>query len=300
MARIRSFLFIPGDSSKKLAKADDSGADAVILDLEDAVAAANKDAARKLVAEFLAARREHRRNQTWVRINPLDDHMALDDLLAVIPFRPDGLMLPKAAGPGQVRRLSNYLDVLERQAGIEDGAIKILPVATETPASIFQLGAYAEAKLERLFGLTWGAEDLSAAIGASGNVDATGRWTATYQTVRSLCLLAAHAAGVQAIETLYVDLRDEAGLRTSCIAARAEGFTGRIAIHPAQVPGINASFSPSQTEIDHAGRVIAAFEAVPNAGTVSLDGKMLDIPHLKQARHVIAQAALGLDSEAEA
>ncbi len=285
---LRSWLFIPGDSEKKLGKADASGADVLILDLEDSVAAPAKAAARTLVRSFLEARPGPRPSQLWVRINSLDSGLALDDLVAVAPGRPDGVMIPKAEGPADVERLSHYLDALEAQHGVEAGAIRILPVATETAAAPFQLGDYAKANLRRLAGLTWGAEDLATALGASTNLDETGRWALTFRMVRSLTLLGARAAGVQAIETLYVDFRDEEGLRTSCQAARAEGFTGRIAIHPAQVQVINAAFRPSADELDFACRVVAAFDADPAAGTVSLDGRMLDIPHLKQARQVLA------------
>lgn len=292
---IRSFLFIPGDSEKKLGKADASGADALILDLEDAVAPENKLRARELVAAFLRARpRPTRRSQLWVRINPLDTEFALLDLAAVVAVGPDGLMLPKANGPADVLRLSHYLDALEAQSGIGRQSVKILPVATETPVAPFRLGDYAGAGLSRLLGLTWGAEDLSTAIGASTNLDGSGQWTLTYQMVRSLTLLAARAADVQAIDTLYVDYRDEAGLRAASRTSRAEGFTGRVAIHPAQVAAINESYMPSAAEVEHARRVVAAFEASPGAGTVGLDGKMIDIPHLKQARHVLSQAAAWL------
>jgi citrate lyase subunit beta/citryl-CoA lyase len=292
MTNIRSFLFIPGDSEKKLAKADGTGADALILDLEDAVSPENKPLARELVPAFLHERPKAKRtSEIWVRINPLDTGSALSDLSAVVAAMPDGLMLPKANGPEDVLRLSHYLDALERHAGIELHSIKILPVATETAISPFRLGDYAGAGLTRLLGITWGAEDLSAAIGASTNLDASGQWARTYQMVRSLTLLAAHAAGVQAVDTLYVDFRDEEGLRASSRASRAEGFTGRVAIHPAQVAAINESYLPSTEEIEHAHRVIAAFEAAPGAGTVGLDGKMIDIPHLKQARRVLGQAS---------
>jgi citrate lyase subunit beta/citryl-CoA lyase len=291
-AAIRSFLFIPGDSEKKLAKADTTGADALILDLEDAVSPENKPRARDLVTDFLAGRpRGSRPSQLWVRINPLDTDYALADLAAVVKAAPDGLMLPKANGPADVERLSHYLDALEAQAGVQAGSVKILPVATETALAPFRLGDYATAGLARLFGLTWGAEDLATALGASTNLDHTGQWDFTYRMVRSATLLGAHAAGVRAIETLYIDFRDDTGLRASCRAARAEGFSGRIAIHPAQVAAINESFLPSQDEIAHAQRVIDAFAANPGAGTVGLDGKMLDIPHLKQARAVLAQTA---------
>jgi citrate lyase subunit beta / citryl-CoA lyase len=288
---LRSLLFIPGDSEKKLGKVDDCGADAVILDLEDSVAPDNKPLARKLVPTFMKERpRGTRKLQLWVRVNPFDTGLTLADLAAVVPAVPDGIMQPKTNDPEDVRRLSYYLDALEVAHGIEPGSIKILPVATETAVAPFHLGAFAHAGLERLVGLTWGAEDLSAALGASTNLDANSEWSFTYKMARSLTLLAAHASGVQAIDTLFVDFKDDAGLRASCRAARAEGFTGRIAIHPAQVAGINESFMPSTDEIAHARRVLDAFAANPGAGTVGLDGKMIDIPHQKQAQRVLAQA----------
>jgi citrate lyase subunit beta / citryl-CoA lyase len=288
---LRSLLFIPADSEKKLAKGDASGADALILDLEDSVAPANKPAARELTAAYLRERpRGERATQLWVRINPLDSGLALADLAAIVAADPNGIMLPKPDSPADLVRLSYYLDALEEQAGIAAGSIGVLPVATETAAAAFRLGDYGTAKLDRLVGITWGAEDLSTAVGATTNLDASGEWAFTYKLARSLTLLAARAAGVQPIDTLYVDFRDEEGLRASCRAARAEGFTGRLAIHPAQVAVINESFLPSAAEIEHARRVVAAFEAAPGVGTVGLDGKMFDIPHLKQARAVLEQA----------
>ena len=285
---LRSMLFVPGDSPKKLAKGDAAGADALILDLEDSVAPARKAEARDLVPAYMTERpRGARTSRLWVRINPLDTEYALADLAAVVRAGPDGIMLPKAHGPAEVLRLSHYLDALEAQAGLEAGSVGILPVATETAKAPFRLGDYADAGLARLRGLTWGAEDLSAAIGASTNLDANGQWTLTYRLARSLTLLAAHAAGVQAIETLYVDYADDAGLRESCRRAREEGFSGRIAIHPAQVAAINDSFTPSQAEVDHARRVVEAFDRAGGAGVVGLDGKMLDRPHLTQATAVL-------------
>ena len=286
MTNLRSLLFVPGDSERKLAKAEGAGADALILDLEDSVAPDSKSAARQLVAAYL---RDHpygsRQSRLWVRINPLDSGLAEDDLAALGEVQPDGIVLPKAEGPADVLALSAILDL----AG-HNGA-GILPVATETPAAPFALGDYAKAKLDRLVGLTWGAEDLSAAVGASTNLAPEGGWAFTYRMVRSLTLLGAKAAGVQAIDTLYVDFRDEAGLRESSRASRAEGFTGRLAIHPAQVAPINESYMPSDAEIDHARRVVDAFAAQPGAGTVGLDGRMLDRPHLRQAEGVLAEAA---------
>jgi citrate lyase subunit beta/citryl-CoA lyase len=289
MRPLRSFLFVPGDSEKKLAKVDDCGADAVILDLEDAVAPANKVLARSMVADFLQRRARGKRTlELWVRINPLTSGLAEDDLAAIVSAAPDGIMQPKIDGPADVMALSYLLDDLERIHRIDHGKIRILPVATETPVAAFRLGDFATTVLSRLAGLTWGAEDLSASMGASTNLGGDGKWAFTYQMVRSLTLMAAHAADVPAIETLYVDFRDDEGLRASCRAARAEGFSGRIAIHPGQVAAINESFSPSEAEIDFARRVIDAFDVDPPVGTVGIGGKMYDIPHLKAARRTLA------------
>lgn len=293
MTALRSFLFIPGDSEKKFSKADGAGADALILDLEDSVAPARKAIAREMIPAFLKDRPKGKRtSELWVRVNPLDTEFTLADLAAIMAGAPDGLMLPKVNGPDCVRIVSLYLNAFETAHGLALGSTKILPVATETAKAPFELGAYAGAKLDRLYGLTWGAEDLSSAVKASTNLDpATGQWAFTYRMVRSLTLLGAHAAGVEAVDTLYVDFKDPEGLRASCRAARAEGFSGRVAIHPAQVDIINECFAPSPEEIAFAERVIAAFAASPESGTVGLDGKMLDIPHLKQAQGVLAQAA---------
>lgn len=288
---LRSMLFIPGDSEKKIGKVADCGADAVIFDLEDAVSIENKPLARKLVANYLKAEpRGSRPMQYWVRVNPLDTGMTLDDLAAIVGGAPDGIMQPKTDNPEDVRQLSHYLDAFEAAHGIEPGSIKIIPVATETAVAPFTLGEFVYAGLERLAGLTWGAEDLATAIGASSNRGSDGEWALTFKMARSLCLLAAHAAGVQAIDTLYGDFRDEEGLRASSREARVEGFTGRLCIHPAQVAGVNESFMPSEQEIAHAQRVMDAFAANPGAGTVGLDGKMLDIPHRKQAEQVLAKS----------
>ena len=291
MMPLRSLLFIPADSEKKLGKVDACGADAVILDLEDSVSAANKPLGRDLVVAFLAARSPGNRNpQLWVRINPLDSGLSDIDLAAVVGGAPDGIMLPKANGHDDVRALSDRLDVLEAKHGLEHGSIKIIPVATETAIAPFHLGGYATANLARLAGLTWGAEDLSAALGASTNLDANGEWAFTYKLVRSLTLMAAHAAGVQAIDTLFVDFRDEAGLLAASRTARGEGFTGRLAIHPAQVAPINEGFMPTANEIAHAQRIVDAFAASPGVGTVGIDGRMIDRPHLKAAEKLLAQA----------
>jgi citrate lyase subunit beta/citryl-CoA lyase len=294
MNALRSLLFIPGDSEKKLGNGDRAGADALVLDLEDSVLPENKVRARGLTAEYLRARAGgDRRSELWVRINAFGSALALADLSAIVAAAPDGVMLPKAEGPSDVAKLSFYLDALEAQAGLAAGSIRVLPVATETAAAPFNLGAYAGANLPRLAGLTWGSEDLSTALGASTNRDASGEWAFTYRVVRSLMLMGARAAGVQAIDTLYADFRDEEGLRAASRVSRAEGFTGRLAIHPAQVAVINESFTPSSDEIEHARRVVAAFAASPGAGTVGLAGKMIDIPHLKQAQALIERAVRG-------
>ena len=286
----RSWLFIPGDSERKLGKADEVGADALILDLEDSVALPNKVAARDTVRAFLDARPPGQRtSQLWVRVNPLDEG-GVGDLAAVTGGAPDGIMLPKIDGPADVRRLSHGLDTLEARDGLPVGATRILPVATETAAAPFGLAAFATERLPRLAGLTWGAEDLATAIGASSNVDPSGVWDLTFRIVRSMTLLAAKAAGVQAVETLYVDFRDRDGLLASSRGAAREGFTGRIAIHPAQVAAINEAFTPSDADIAQARRVLDAFAAQANAGTVGLDGKMLDVPHLRQAQAILARA----------
>lgn len=288
---LRSLLFIPGDSEKKIAKAPDCGADAVIFDLEDAVAPANKRAARELVAWTLAdTPKGARKMQYWVRVNPLDTGMTREDLAAVMGGAPDGIMQPKIDGPSCVAQLSAMLDELEAAHGLPPGSTGIIPVATETAKAPFHLGEFADAGLARLVGLTWGAEDLATAIGASGNRLPNGEWHTTFQMVRSLTLLAAHAAGVQAIDTLHADFRDEEGLAASSRQARIEGFTGRLAIHPAQVAPINAAFTPAAEEVAHARRVLEAFAASPGAGTVGLDGKMLDVPHRKQAERIVAVA----------
>jgi citrate lyase subunit beta / citryl-CoA lyase len=287
---LRSFLFVPGDSDKKLAKGATSGADALILDLEDSVAPPRKALARDMVRDYLSAHPVGARTpELWVRMNPIDSG-GLDDLVAVIRAAPDGVVVPKVNHPTELVHLSHFVDALERRDGLTK-PLRFLPVATETPRAALGLAAYHDAPLSRLFGLTWGAEDLSTAVGASTNRDASGQWAFTYQMVRSHCLLAAKACGVAAIETLYADFRDDAGLRADCAQANAEGFTGRIAIHPDQVATINAAFSPSADEVAFAKRVTAAFAAAPGIGVLGLDGKMLDIPHLRQAEQVLARAA---------
>lgn len=284
---LRSLLFVPADSEKKIAKGFQTAADALVLDLEDSVMPDRKEAARQRLADLLSSPPDEYRGALWVRINPLTTEYALDDLCAVVTPALNGILLPKCEGPQDVATASNFIAALAAKAGIRDDDIGILAVATETAAAPFALGDYRHATLPRLWGLTWGAEDLSSAIGAATNVGADGGWAFTYRMVRSQCLLAAKSAGVRAIETLYVDFRDDAGLRASCVEARREGFNGRFAIHPAQVDIINEAFMPSADEVGEARRIIAAFEQAGNAGTVGLEGRMLDIPHLKQAQKVL-------------
>lgn len=283
---LRSWLYIPGDNDSKLAKADGSGADAIVLDLEDSVAENNRPAARRKVREFLDARPvEGRKYQAWVRINAFDES-AMIDLAAVVGGTPDGIVLPKINGPADVERLGYCLDALEARDAVQPGHIKIVAVATETPVAVLRLSEFAVAHPARLVGLNWGAEDLSAAIGAATNVDSSGQWALTYRWIRSAILLAAKAANVQAIETAYVDYRDSEGLRTSCRAAAQEGFTGRAAIHPDQVAPINESFAPSMEDVALARKIVDAVERA--GGTVGIEGKMYDIAHLKRARKLLA------------
>lgn len=287
--RLRSLLFVPGDSERKFEKARSCGADGLILDLEDAVAPARKGEARTNVSKWIAGA-ERRDWSCWVRVNAFDTGMLLEDLAAVVAPGLDGIVLPKANGAGDLARVGNYLDALENKTGVEIGHIKVLVVATETPAAMFNLGSYAHAAQPRLAALTWGAEDLGSAIGATANKEPDGTWTEPYRLARSLCLFAANAAGVVPIETLYSDFRDGDGLAQSCRTARRDGFMGRIAIHPHQVETINRCFTPSPDDLDHARRIVETFAAQPEAGTVGIDGKMYDIPHLKQAQRILGSA----------
>ncbi|MGA9583317.1 MAG: CoA ester lyase [Allosphingosinicella sp.] len=280
--RLRSLLFVPGDRPDRMEKALRAGADALILDLEDSVAPAAKPEARRHVAEFLNT---HSSAKLWVRINPLDSDESDRDLAAILSSHPDGIVLPKAEGGASVSELARRLT--ERG----NATSRILAIATETPAAIFQLGSYGGAK--RLAGLTWGAEDLPAAIGAATSREPDGRFTPPYELARSLCLFGAAAAGVAPIETVYPAFRDLDGLAGYAARARRDGFTGMMAIHPDQVPVINAAFTPSAAEVAHARAVVAAFEANPGVGALSLEGRMIDRPHLIQAQRTLAAAAGG-------
>ena len=277
--KLRSLLFVPGDRPDRMEKALGAGADALILDLEDAVAPANKQVARHEVAHFL---NQHNEMRILVRVNPLDSPENEKDLNAVLPSHPDGIVLPKAEGGASVAELAKRLT--ERG----NATAQILPIATETPAAIFQLGSYGGAK--RLLGLTGGAEDLPAAVGAATSRETDGSYTPPYELVRSLCLFGAAAAGVLPIDTVYPAFRDLEGLAAYAGRARRDGFLGMLAIHPGQVPVINDAFTPSEKELAHARAVIAAFEANPGAGALSLDGRMIDRPHLLQAQRILSLA----------
>src|SRR5436190_3377657 len=280
---MRSLLFVPADSERKLARGLESGADALSLDLEDSVAAANRAVARLRARELLEAHGSGRVRH-YVRINPLASGLALDDLAATVAGRPDGILLPKCV-PEDVRTLDHYLAAFEAAAGATPGAIRIIAIATETPAAVFALGGYGGVSA-RLEAITWGAEDLSACIGGS-NKTIDGDYDGPYQLARSLCLLAASAAAVTAIDTIYTDFKDPEGLKAECLAARRSGFAAKMAIHPAQLAIINEAFSVSAAEREWAERVIAAFAGNPDAGTLALDGKMIDKPHLTLARRLL-------------
>lgn len=286
---LRSMLFVPADSERKLQNAMRSEADALIVDLEDSVAPSRKAVAREAAAQYIQSTAGERASQLYVRINPLDGGLALGDLAAVVVPGLAGVMLPKTCSAADVVRLGHYLDALEARAGMAAGSVRIVPVATETPQAMLTMGSYAVHSLPRLAGITWGAEDLSAAIGAISNREEAGQLSPLYELAGSMCLCVAAASGVPAIDTLYADFRDTGGLAAACAQSRRRGFKGRIAIHPDQVQTINQAFSPSAAELDHARRVLEAFAAQPEAGTVSLDGVMLDLPHLKQAQQTLRQ-----------
>jgi len=276
---MRSMLFVPADSERKLARGLESVADALILDLEDSVAAANRPTARRLAREFLEAHGPDRILR-YVRINPLASGVALDDLAATVAGRPDGILLPKCV-PEDLRTLDHYLSAFEAAAGAPVGAIRIVAIATETPQAVFALGGYAGVS-PRLEAITWGAEDLAACLGGN-NKTIEGDYDGPYRLARSLCLLAAAATEVVAIDTIYTDFKDPEGLKAECLTARRSGFAAKMAIHPAQLATINEAFSISAEEREWAERVIAAFAANPDAGTLALDGKMIDKPHLTLA-----------------
>ena len=292
--KMRSWLFVPGDSEKKLEKAASCGADAIIVDLEDAVAEYAKSDARRLAVRWLEA---HRHNvlsggglQRWVRINPLDSKYWREDLAAVMAGHPTGIVVPKASGPEQLRLLAAELYEHEQRHGAQPNSTRILPLVSETARAALFIPEYARDEMPRLAGLTWGAEDLSAAIGATRKRDESGEWTDLFRMVRSQVLLTAHARGVAAIDTLYSGFKDSAGLRKAALASHADGFVGMLAIHPDQVPIINAAYSPSEQEIAKARAIVEAFSANPGRGALSVDGEMVDQPHLEQARRLLEKA----------
>lgn len=288
--KMRSWLFAPGDSEKKMAKAADSAADIALFDLEDAVATENKPLARQMVHDFLAARPEGR-ERLWVRVNPLDGPYTLDDLAAIMPARPGGIMLPKVYGRQDVERLDHYLTAFEAAHGIERGSTPLIVLVTETAEAMFHTGDYKGAP--RVVALTWGAEDLADSIGASSNRNADGSYGFTYELARSMCLLGAATAGVTAIETIQGDFRDLDGLKARAEKVRRDGYRGMLAIHPAQVDVINAAFTPSEEELTEAQMIIDLFAANPGAGTIGYKGGMLDRPHLSRAVQLLARAGRG-------
>ena len=287
---MRSLLFVPGDSPKKLDKGMQSGADALLLDLEDSIAPPNKASARATTVAFLKeARGAKDRPRLYVRINGLTTGLADDDINAVTAGHPDGIMLPKAEGGAAVVHCDAKITAHEAIHGLPDGSLDIIAIATETAQALFLAGTYVGAS-KRLKGLTWGAEDLSVELGAEANRDSDGNFLAPYQLARTLCLAGAAAAQVQPIDTVYVDFRNDAGLRRECEEARRDGFSGKMAIHPAQVTAINEAFTPTADAIKRAEAVIAAFAENPGAGTIGIGGVMYDRPHLERARRLLAQA----------
>jgi citrate lyase subunit beta/citryl-CoA lyase len=283
--KMRSWLFAPGDSARKMAKAVESRADIVLLDLEDAVATENKPVARQMVHDVLSGNPE--RARIWVRVNPLDGPYTLIDLAAIMPARPGGIMLPKVYGRQDVELLDHYLAAFEAAHGWAVGSTPVIVLVTETAEAMFGTGDYKGAP--RVVALTWGAEDLADAIGASTNVNADGSYGFTYELARSLCLLGAAAAGVTAIETIQGDFRDLDALKVRAEKVRRDGYRGMLAIHPAQVDVINAAFTPSAEEIAEAQAIVNLFAANPGVGTIGHQGGMLDRPHLSRAEQLLRQ-----------
>ncbi len=278
---MRSFLFVPADSERKLEKALGVSADALILDLEDAIVPDARPRARELAADYLQGK-----DNVWVRINPLDSADAIPDLEGVMPGGPAGIVLPKPRSAADAVTLAARLDDLEARHGLAAGSTQIMALCTERPEALFTLHEYKGAT-ERLYGLSWGAEDLSEAVGASTNRGPDGNWLPQCELARSLCLFAAAAAEVAAIDTVFTDFRDADGLLHYATKARRDGFSGMLAIHPNQVETINAAFEPTIEELQRAERIIRLFDESPGAGTVALDGKMIDRPHLVQAQRLL-------------
>jgi citrate lyase subunit beta / citryl-CoA lyase len=287
---MRSLLFVPGDSERKLTKALGSGADVIIVDLEDSVTAANKATAREVATAFINDLIPRPKRKIFVRINELGSWLAKDDLAAVLAARPDGVMLPKCNSGADVTELAAILRVVEAEHGIDDGATRVIALITETAAGTLAAASYGDPH-PRLSGLSWGAEDLSAAIGASSARNVDGRYTDVFRFARTMTILAASAAGVAAIDTVFVNFKDAAGLREECLESARDGFTAKLAIHPDQVPVINEAFTPSASAIAAARAIVKAFADAGNPGVVGLDGKMYDRPHLRLAERLLARAA---------
>ena len=286
---VRSMLFVPGDSRRKFDKAAQGSADALILDLEDSVATAQKAAARAITASMLADATRGRQ-LLFVRVNALDTGLTLADLAGVMAARPDGIVLPKCRGADDVRQLAHYLDAFEASHALPAGATRILAIATETADAMFGLASYRGAS-PRLWGLMWGAEDLAATLGSFGNRAADGVYADPFRLARGLCLAGARAAGVLPVDTVYVDIRNLDGLRSETLAARRDGFGAKAVIHPAHVDVVNAAFMPSHEEVAWAERICAAFAGSAGTGVVSIDGQMIDKPHLRKAQGILAHAA---------
>jgi citrate lyase subunit beta / citryl-CoA lyase len=287
---LRSLLFVPGDSEKKLAKSLECGTDALIVDLEDSVAPSGKENARDIAAGFLSDLRKRTvRPRVYVRINALDTGLTDADLDAVLPHAPDGVMLPKATRGADVMLIDAKITTAEALAGMDDGTTRIVAIGTETGGSLFEMGSYKGASA-RLEALTWGAEDLSADIGALDNRDPSGVYTDVYRLARTLCLAASASAGIMAIDSVFTDFRDMDGLRAECEDAVRDGFVAKMAIHPGQVETINEVFTPSDVAIRDAAAVVAAFQTAGNVGVASLNGKMIDRPHLRRAERLLARA----------
>jgi len=292
---MRSLLFVPADSDRKLEKAPACGADVLILDLEDAVANQNKESARQGAATFLKAHAGDA-GQIHVRVNGMASEFLQADLDAIVPARPDAILLPKAESGADIAHLSAMIAAREAIAGIDDGATRILAIATETAGAIFNFGTYRDAS-QRLSGLAWSSEDLAAVLGAESYYDDHGGLTDPFRLARSLCLYGAVHAGVVAIDRVFSNFRDGDALKAEALAARRDGFSAKLAIHPDQVEIINAVFTPSRESIERAQNIVAAFDADPGAGVIGLEGEMLDLPHLAKAKELLARAkAAGLGS----
>lgn len=286
---MRSLLFVPADAGPKLDKAMASGADVVIIDLEDSISPERKPAAREAARDYLKAHSgKADRPRLFVRINGLDTGMTDADLEAIVPGKPDAVLFPKAEGGASVIHLDAKLTAQEAIAGVTERSIKVLAQNVESAAGLFLAGTFKDVS-PRLIGMTWGPEDLSAELGAESNRDDKGFLTEPYRFARSVCLFGAAAAKLPAIETVYVDFRNSEGLRQDTIEARRDGFTGRLAIHPAQVPVINEVFTPTAEQIEKAKAIVAAFAANPGAGAIGIDGKMFDRPHLVRAQALLAR-----------